>query len=170
MLVENWNSLDEAAKDTALARPAAGFDERMRSSVAEILAEVRHGGDASVRALTERFDGTRLDDFVVGKEEIEQASASLSEAQIRAIDTAIANVRRFHEAQRPSEISVETTRGVSCRRISQPLDAVGLYVPAGTAPLPSAAIMLAVPTSKTCRICGCFFARKAAIPAIMVSE
>ncbi len=151
MLVENWNSLDEEARDAVLARPAVGFDERMRSSVAELLAEVRHGGDAAVRALTERFDGARLDDFVVGKEEIARATAALSEPQVRAIDAAIANVRRFHEAQRPSEISVETTRGVSCRRISQPLDAVGLYVPAGTAPLPSAAIMLAVPAS----IAGC---------------
>ncbi len=151
MLVENWKSLDEAARNKALARPAVGFDERMRSSVAELLAEVRHGGDAAVRSLTERFDGTRLDDFRVSGEEIEQASAELSEEQIRAIDVAIANVRRFHEAQRPSEISVETTRGVNCRRISQPLDAVGLYVPAGTAPLPSAAIMLAVPAA----IAGC---------------
>ncbi len=151
MLVENWDKLDEEAREAALARPAVGFDERMRSSVAELLAEVRHGGDAAVRRLTERFDRTRLDDFAVGKEEIEQATSALSEAQVRAIDAAIANVRRFHEAQRPSEISVETTRGVSCRRISQPLDAVGLYVPAGTAPLPSAAIMLAVPAA----IAGC---------------
>ncbi len=151
MQVENWNSLDEAARTAALARPAMGYDERMRSSVAELLAEVRRGGDAAVRSLTQRFDGVRLDDFVVGAEEIEQAAAALSEDQIRAIDTAIENVRRFHEAQRPSEISVETAKGVSCRRIAQPLDAVGLYVPAGTAPLPSAAIMLAVPAA----IAGC---------------
>ena len=151
MLVRNWKDLDEEARNKALERPAVGFDERMRSSVAELLAEVRLGGDAAVRKLTERFDGTRLDGFRVSEEEIEQAAAALSEDQIRAIDVAIDNVRRFHEAQRPSEISVETTRGVSCRRISQPLDAVGLYVPAGTAPLPSAAIMLAVPAA----IAGC---------------
>ncbi len=151
MRTENWNSLEEDARAAALARPAIGYNERMRASVGEILTEVKHGGDAAVRALTERFDGVRLDDFVVGDEEAQRASSSLSDAQTRAIDTAIANVRRFHEAQRPSEISVETTHGVSCRRISQPLDAVGLYVPAGTAPLPSAAIMLAVPAA----IAGC---------------
>ncbi len=151
MQVENWKDLDEAGREAALARPAIGYDERMRSSVAELLAEVRRGGDAAVRSLTQRFDGTRLDDFAVGDDEIEQAAAALSDAEIKAIDTAIANVRRFHEAQRPGEISVETTKGVNCRRISQPLDAVGLYVPAGTAPLPSAAIMLAVPAD----IAGC---------------
>jgi histidinol dehydrogenase len=60
-------------------------------------------------------------------------------------------VRRFHEAQTPVPVRVETMSGVACERVSHPLDAVGLYVPAGTAPLPSAAIMLAVPAS----IAGC---------------
>ncbi len=151
MRAVDWKNLDEASRSAALARPAIAADERMRSSVAEILTEVRRGGDAAVRTLTERLDGPRLEDFTVDDEEVDLAIASLSEAQISAVDTAIANVRRFHEAQRPSEISVETMPGVNCRRISQPLDAVGLYVPAGTAPLPSAAIMLAVPAA----IAGC---------------
>ena len=70
---------------------------------------------------------------------------------VAAIDLAIENVRRFHEAQIPIAIEVETMPGVSCKRLSHAIDSVGLYVPAGTAPLPSAAIMLAVPAA----IAGC---------------
>ncbi|MBN8280905.1 MAG: histidinol dehydrogenase, partial [Gammaproteobacteria bacterium] len=64
----------------------------------------------------------------------------------RAIEAAIANVRTFHEAQPAIDVRVETAPGVVCERVSRPLDAVGLYVPAGSAPLPSTAIMLGVPS------------------------
>ena len=84
-------------------------------------------------------------------EDIEVAEASLTSAQLAAIDLAIRNVRSFHEAQLPAATRVETMPGVLCERVSHPIDAVGLYVPAGTAPLPSAAIMLAVPAT----IAGC---------------
>jgi histidinol dehydrogenase len=75
----------------------------------------------------------------------------LSPDSIAAIDLAIRNVRTFHAAQKPSSLSVQTMPGVNCERVSHAIDAVGLYVPAGTAPLPSAAIMLAVPAE----IAGC---------------
>jgi histidinol dehydrogenase len=75
----------------------------------------------------------------------------LTEEQKNAIDLAITNVRCFHEQQRPVPITVEILPGVVCERVSHAIDAVGLYVPAGTAPLPSAAIMLAVPAM----IAGC---------------
>jgi histidinol dehydrogenase len=71
----------------------------------------------------------------------------LSAAQIGAIDRAIANVRRFHAAQTPQPLRVETAPGVVCERFSAPIRAVGLYVPAGSAPLPSTAIMLGVPAT-----------------------
>ena len=58
---------------------------------------------------------------------------------------------RFHEAQVPKPFAMETMPGVRCERIIRPIQAVGLYVPAGSAPLPSAVIMLAVPA----RIAGC---------------
>ncbi|MDE2220332.1 MAG: histidinol dehydrogenase, partial [Gammaproteobacteria bacterium] len=60
-------------------------------------------------------------------------------------------VRMFHAAQKPTDLAVETQPGVRCERLWRPLRAVGLYVPAGTAPLPSTAIMLAVPAA----IAGC---------------
>src|SRR4029453_9484859 len=68
-----------------------------------------------------------------------------------ALDRAISNVRHFHGAQIPKRLVVETMHGVSCERRIAPIGAVGLYVPAGLAPLPSAAIMSGVPA----QIAGC---------------
>jgi histidinol dehydrogenase len=104
-----------------------------------------------LRELTLKFDGADVSDLRVSESEIEAAIARLSPEQLAAIDLAIDNVRRFHEQQQPAPIKVETMPGVVCERVSHALDAVGLYVPAGTAPLPSAAIMLAVPAA----IAGC---------------
>jgi histidinol dehydrogenase len=92
-----------------------------------------------------------LDDSRVGEDEVLAAKAQLNRDQLDAIQLAIANVTAFHEQQVPKPVVVETMPGVVCERVSQPLDAVGLYVPAGSAPLPSAAIMLAVPAG----IAGC---------------
>ena len=71
--------------------------------------------------------------------------------QMRALERAIANVERFHQAQGPRPLRMETETGVLCEQIIRPIASVGLYVPAGSAPLPSTVIMLAVPA----RIAGC---------------
>ncbi|MDJ0709738.1 MAG: histidinol dehydrogenase [Woeseiaceae bacterium] len=146
-----WSELGSAERQRLLARPALADDASIREGTAAIVADVRARGDAALRDFSERFDGIRLEDCAVGQEELAAATAQLEAAEVEAIDLAIDNVRRFHEAQRPAAIRVETMPGVVCERISHPIDAVGLYVPAGTAPLPSAAIMLAVPAS----IAGC---------------
>src|SRR5690606_33380332 len=93
----------------------------------------------------------RLDDLKVSESEAKAAADSLPASAREAIGVAIDNVRRFHEAQRTEPIRVETAPGVVCERVVRPLSAVGLYVPAGSAPLPSTAIMLAVPSA----IAGC---------------
>jgi len=149
--IHNWSKLDNDSRVALLRRPAVAADERVRKDTVEIIARVREDGDAAVRELTRDFDGATIDRLLITTDEIDEARDQLSEEQIGAIDLAIANVRRFHEQQRPGGIIVETMPGVVCERISHPLDAVGLYVPAGTAPLPSAAIMLAVPAA----IAGC---------------
>ena len=147
----SWSGLDRDAQRRLLDRPALADDESIRAATAAIIAEVRAGGDDALRDLSERFDGVRPDRLGVTPDEIAAAARELDESDIHAIDLAIANVRRFHEAQRPATVRVETMPGVLCERVSHPIDAVGLYVPAGTAPLPSAAIMLAVPAA----IAGC---------------
>lgn len=148
---KNWAELSDAARDVLLERPAVSQDGKIREATATIIAAVRARGDAALTEMTLKYDGAELADFRVSADEIEAAGLALSDPQRNAIDLAISNVRRFHEAQRPLPISVETMPGVVCERVSHALDAVGLYVPAGTAPLPSAAIMLAVPAS----IAGC---------------
>ena len=149
--IHNWSELGEAGKEALLKRPAVTQDARIRQSTAAIIARVREHGDAALRELTLEYDGATIGDLLVSGDEIEAAAGQLTADEIAAIDLAIDNVRRFHEKQRPTAVRVETTPGVVCERFSHALDAVGLYVPAGTAPLPSAAIMLAVPAE----IAGC---------------
>ena len=153
MIIEpsNWTELSDAERVALLQRPALAQDDSTREVTATIIAAVRARGDAALIELTRKYDGAEIDAFQVSAEEIEAAGRQLTDRQLDAIDLAIRNVRAFHEAQRPSSIRVETMPGVVCERVSHALDAVGLYVPAGTAPLPSAAIMLAVPAT----IAGC---------------
>ena len=146
-----WNGLDQSQRAAMIERPALASDKDLRRRVRDIIDQVVDRGDDAVLDYTEQFDGVRLASLGVSDDEVRWAEAQLSRASIDAIDVAIRNVRRFHEAQMPGEVDIETMPGVRCRRISQPLDCVGLYVPAGTAPLPSAAVMLAVPAA----IAGC---------------
>jgi len=147
----SWQTLDDTARERLLRRPAVADDAALRSAVEAIVREVKLGGDAALARLTARFDGAAPAELRVSAEEIDAATHSLKPASIAAIDRAIANVRCFHEAQRPADLAVETMPGVRCERLHRAIDAVGLYVPAGTAPLPSAAVMLAVPAA----IAGC---------------
>ncbi len=151
MRIVIWQDLDSAQRRAALARPA--FDARadVAADVARLIAQVRAEGDAALRALTERFDGVRLERLAVSAAEFSAARARLSAVQISALERAVANVEKFHAAQQLPPLSLETAPGVRCERISRPIDAVGLYVPAGSAPLPSAVVMLAVPA----RLAGC---------------
>lgn len=142
-----WDELDVAAQSALLERPALHADTRLRKQVGRILSRVRQQGDAAIRELTQQFDGAELATLRVSESEIAAAVDVIDDAAVAAIDLAIANVRLFHEQQLPQAISVETMPGVRCERISHPIDSVGLYVPAGTAPLPSAAVMLAVPAA-----------------------
>jgi histidinol dehydrogenase len=151
MEIHTWSQLEQSAREALLRRPAVIDDGTIRAGTAAIINEVRQDGDLALRILTKRYDRADLDVLQVSAEEFSQAESELTEQQLAAIDLAIDNVRKFHEAQVVSAIRVETMPGVLCERISHPIDAVGLYVPAGTAPLPSAAIMLAVPAE----IAGC---------------
>ncbi|MBM5812720.1 MAG: histidinol dehydrogenase, partial [Gammaproteobacteria bacterium] len=123
----------------------------LHEAVRAILAEVRARGDAALLDCTARFDRVRLQALQVASEELAAAAQRLDPEDRAAIDAAIATVTRFHEAQRSVPLTVDTAPGVRCERLTRPIDAVGLYVPAGGAPLPSTAIMLAVPA----RLAGC---------------
>jgi len=137
----NWSDLDPATQASLLARPGAGESSAQTDAVAEIIQQVRTEGDAALRRYTKEFDRAELDELRVSAEEADSAEAALAAETLAAIDVAIGNVRAFHEAQLPVPLAVETSPGILCERISHPIEAVGLYVPAGSAPLPSAAVM-----------------------------
>ncbi|MEE4186364.1 MAG: histidinol dehydrogenase [Gammaproteobacteria bacterium] len=142
-----WSTLTADEQSKLLQRPAVAAGPETHDSVRAILAAVRAEGDTALRRLTLQYDGAAVTSFRVAEQELAAARAALTGDQLRAIATAIANVRTYHEAQRGEPYRVTTTPGVVCERIFRPVPAVGLYVPAGTAPLPSTAIMLAVPAT-----------------------
>jgi histidinol dehydrogenase len=151
MRILDWNSLSERERRAALARPSLESRADVAATALEVINTVRAEGDAALRTYTERFDGVKLATLAVSPEEFAAARKELTAVQIAALERAIDNVRRFHEAQVPRPFAMDTMPGVRCERIIRPIQAVGLYVPAGSAPLPSAVIMLAVPA----RIAGC---------------
>jgi histidinol dehydrogenase len=142
-----WKSLSIAERQSALRRPAQSDAAQVAAVARGIIDAVRRDGDAALLTLTEKFDRVRLASLRVTSGEFEAAERALTAAQTAAIERAIANVRQFHAAQVAPPLRVETAPGVVCERYSVPLRAVGLYVPAGSAPLPSSAIMLAVPAA-----------------------
>jgi len=151
MKILEWDALTAEGKRAALARPALDQRAEILNSVRQIVDTVRRGGDAAVRSYTEQFDGVELGDLAVSRDEFAAAKRALTSQQIAAIERAIENVRVFHAAQLPGPLSIETMPGVRCERLIRPIAAVGLYVPAGVAPLPSAVIMAAVPA----KLAGC---------------
>ena len=151
MRILDWESLCAAERRAALARPAQAARDDVETLVREVISGVRAGGDEALRAYSRRFDGAEPETLAVTAEEFAQAERTLTAEQRSALERAMDNVERFHRAQRPEALTLETMPGVRCERITRPICAVGLYVPAGSAPLPSAVIMLAVPA----RIAGC---------------
>jgi histidinol dehydrogenase len=147
MRILDWNSSSSAEQNAALQRPALKDAVRIDATVRAIVERVRREGDAALFALTQQFDGARLEALAVTTQEFAAAERALTAEQHAAIERAIGNVRAFHAAQLTPPLRVETSPGVICERISVPIRAVGLYVPAGSAPLPSTAIMLAVPAT-----------------------
>jgi histidinol dehydrogenase len=151
MRVATWTTLTPARQSQLLARPALANDANVAHGVAAIVERVRREGDAALLDLTQKLDGVRLRSLEVGDAEIEESGARLSSQQRDAIEAAARNIETFHRPQLPTPIAVDTAAGVRCERVSRPIDSVGLYVPAGSAPLPSTALMLGVPA----RLAGC---------------
>jgi len=143
----DWSSLSNLERRELLRRPAQRNAAEVLEGARHIIEHVRRGGDAALLELTEKFDAVRLTFSQVGAAEFRYAEGMLSNEQHAAIERAIETVTAFHAAQMPAALRVETAPGVVCERISVPISAVGLYVPAGSAPLPSTAIMLAVPAA-----------------------
>ena len=146
-----WNQLSPTQQAEALTRPALENEADVGSVVQEIIKAVRSRGDDALRELSQRFERAPREQLSVGEDEIEAACARLDDDIKGAIEAAIGNIRTFHAAQAQAPLRIETQPGVMCELRTQPINRVGLYVPGGSAPLPSTVMMLAIPAA----IAGC---------------
>ncbi|GGD40753.1 histidinol dehydrogenase [Pseudoxanthomonas indica] len=146
-----WKDLDRDARAAALRRPVQEVAQRTRDAVALLLNDVAARGDDALRELTARFDGVVLDALEVDAAEFSAAEAAVAPALKQAMRDAAGRIEAFHRAGMAQPYAVETAPGVVCERMIRPIPRVGLYVPAGSAPLPSTALMLGVPA----RLAGC---------------
>ncbi len=140
-----WTDLTSDQQRQAIARGTVAAGPEVTTSVARTLAAVRNDGDAAVIAATSLFDGVELADVRVSPEMIEAAVGRVEPPLREAISEAAGRIRAFHRAGMTADYAVETAPGVICQRLVRPINRVGLYVPAGSAPLPSTALMLGVP-------------------------
>ncbi len=147
----DWNALDAAGRADALRRPVQDTAAAVAATVAGIIDAVAEGGDAAVREFGRRFDGVDLEDARVGEDAFEAAMASVAPALLSALGAAASRIEAFHRAGMQADYALETAPGVRCARMARPVRRVGLYVPAGSAPLPSTVLMLGVPA----RLAGC---------------
>jgi histidinol dehydrogenase len=147
----DWNKLDEPARAAALARPTRSRSNELRLGVQHIVAMVREQGDDAVRELSARYDGCTWETTEVGEAEFVAAEAKLDPALKQAIHEAAGRIEAFHRATAPQPVGLDTAVGVRVERVLRPIVRVGLYVPAGSAPLPSTALMLGIPA----HIAGC---------------
>ncbi|WP_412067075.1 histidinol dehydrogenase [Rubrivirga sp. IMCC43871] len=136
---------DRRARLSAVLDRRAVFDDAVEASVRAILDDVRQRGDAALLDLTERFDGVRPDALAVPVAALDRALRDLDPELRATLEQAAANVRRFHEREMPASWTHDDGDGVAYGQRIVPVNRAGLYVPAGTAPLPSSVIMNAVP-------------------------
>jgi len=147
MPIVDWNALDGAEQSALLQRPSAAVSETVFAAARVNIQRVRNEGDAALRDLTERFDGVSLLTFAVSNEEFVEAEAELTDALKNALREAAQRIEKYHRAGMSQAFEIETAPGVRCGRVLRAIGRVGLYVPAGSAPLPSTALMLAIPAT-----------------------
>src|SRR6056297_3783404 len=140
-------SLNEEEIEQLCRRPKMDFTS-VFGRVQPILDDVEQDGDEAIRKYTRKFDGVDLDEITVDPSNV---TVTLEPKIQAAIDQALSNIYLFHKHQTTMDLEVETMPGVVCRRVAKPIERVGLYIPGGTAPLPSTTMMLGVPAM----IAGC---------------
>ena len=120
---------------------------KLIGTVEAIVTDVQRNGDRALRRYCREFDGIELDDFRVSENEFLDAEARVSQELKDALEVAKANIEKFHTREVTSRRVIETSPGVTCWKRELPIEKVGLYVPAGSAPLFSTVLMLAIPAT-----------------------
>ncbi|MEX0836984.1 MAG: histidinol dehydrogenase [Gemmatimonadota bacterium] len=135
----------QPAAMTHLLKRDLGDEGRVGDIVARLIDEVRARGDDALVDMAERFDGVKLDALEVPREAWDEALAGLEDPVRLALERAARNIRTFHAAQVPDEVSVEVEPGVRVTRVSVPVERAGVYAPGGRAAYPSSVLMGVVP-------------------------
>jgi histidinol dehydrogenase len=147
----NWTQLSLEQQQALLQRPAMSNKAELSQTVSALIDKVKSQGDDALIELTEKFDGVKLKELAIPEDVKQQTLETLTPERKAAIELAYNNITRFHEAQQKQTIKVETTPGVICELRTVAIKSVGLYIPGGSAPLPSTVLMLGVPA----QIAGC---------------
>lgn len=145
-ILNRENALDVAVPPRLAASIERMFGETLTPEqvVGRILADVRAGGDAALRGWTEKIDGVALGELAIPTAEIAAGAARIDEALYAALQTAAGRIRQFH-AQQPLPNWTTNALGGTLGQRATPIERVGVYVPGGTAPLPSSLLMSAIP-------------------------
>ena len=149
--VFNWPQLSDTEQSAALKRPELADSAQLSTQVSAIITKVRLQGDAALRGYSQQFDNLDNNPLTLSTAVKQAQLATLLPERKAAIELAYDNIRKFHAAQLPRDIEVETSSGVFCQLKSRAISAVGLYIPGGSAPLPSTVLMLGVPA----QLAGC---------------
>ncbi len=123
----------------------------LQDLVQEVFMNIINNGDEAVKVYTAKFDKATLDRLSATAAEVAFSGSKISDDLKNAIKLAASNIEKFHAAQKPAVVKVETAPGVSCWQEARPIQKVGIYIPGGTAPLFSTVLMLAIPA----KLAGC---------------
>lgn len=126
------------------SRPAIDT-EKILKIVKPIVEDVKRNGLKAALKYSKKFDGFDEGKVIVTKKEFERAEKFLDGDSKKAMLAAAKNIEKFHSKQYPSGYEIETMPGIKCSREYRPIENVGLYVPGGTAVLPSTLLMLGIP-------------------------
>lgn len=141
----DWDTSTLEEQNNILKRPKSSMNLELKTKVAEIILDVRQNGDQALKNLALKYDGVNLTELKVTESEIENAFKKTSLEIIEALKVSIQNISKFHRLQIKEDLKIETMTGVLCEKKTYPIEKVGLYIPGGSAPLPSTLMMLAIP-------------------------
>lgn len=146
-----WNTLDKKTKEVLTQRPFVKDEPALDESVRNIIEDVKKNKDAAIKCLTKQYDGVDLDEVTVEPSLIQDSGKNLDASTKASLAQAFDNIQKFHMAQISEDLKVEIGPGIVCEKQKRPIQRIGLYVPGGSAPLPSTVLMLGVPSM----IAGC---------------
>ncbi|MEJ5996209.1 histidinol dehydrogenase [Pedobacter sp. Du54] len=150
MKIYNLKDLSKEKINLLCSRKAED-DSLIFSRVETILFKVKSEGDSALLSYAAQFDNVKLTSLFIGHEQLVELANQIPKEVKSAIDIAYQNIYKFHEAQLRTEAKIETMAGVTCWREARAIEKVGLYIPGGTAVLPSTFLMLGIPA----KIAGC---------------